>query len=374
VKVGVVGAGIAGLFAAYYLRKAGAEVSLFDERGAGDRSVHAAGIIEPTTAYPTSTFAFLRRVWRYSWSRTCVVRSVDPRWLVESLRAIERPPVASAAAVMRRMGDRSFATYAALSEGPNDFEFSRKGLIERFDDPRHFAEQRDHALAHRAEAPVEVSERPDGAGSLFFPEVGWLHTERFVARLLPELAGTEWVRERARSVSTEGEVETASGRHRFDAVAVCAGTAARKLGVPLTGVRGFGWHVTSSSPVEVATIHVDRGIAIVPFSGELKVTGGWDFDLSADRRHADAVLRAIREVLPIDSVLGFNDGSRPCTPDGLPTAGRRDRLVFANGGFRLGWTFAPALGEAAADLCLGRSTNDPFLARFCEGLRSGPLA
>ncbi len=112
---------------------------------------------------------------------------------------------------------------------------------------------------------------------------------------------------------------------------------------------------------------------MVPFSDEVKVTGGWDFDLSTSPYGAAKVLEAARRVVGIETIMDFKQGSRPCTPDGLPTVGRKGRVVVATGGFRLGWSFAPGLGRHAASLCLDREGNDPFLARFCTSLHSARL-
>jgi D-proline dehydrogenase len=372
-RVAVVGGGITGLFTAYYLRGTGAEVTVFDPAGPGAKSVHAAGILEPLTAYRTNTVAFMRRVWRY-WRRgTCTFRNADPRWLFESLRQLERPPPDGAEATLLALGQRSLAAYEALAAAGNDFGYAPHGLVEQYDDPVHFAEERAIALDRRSISPVEVREGPNGTGALFFPKVGWVHTERFVDRLLREIGPVRFVREEVLRLALDGTVTSASGSARYDAVAVCSGVTSRKLGVPLTGVRGYGWHLRLARPVATATIHVDRGIALVPFADDTKATGGWDFDLGTGAGRPARVLAAIRRIVEVKEVLDYRDGVRPCTPDGLPTIGKTDRLVIANGGFRLGWSFAPAMGEAASLLCLGRSRNDPFLARFCGSVRSARL-
>jgi D-proline dehydrogenase len=371
-RVAVVGGGIVGLFTAWYLEREGSEVTVFEEGPLGAGSVHAAGIIEPATAYRTNTFSFLRRVWRFVKSGTCTFRGVDPRWLVESAHQLERSPPAGAEEAMRELSTTSVAAYQGFARAGNDFDYGEGGLLERFDDRTHFAEERELALAQQDEVPVEV--RPaDGAGALYFPKVSWLHTERFVDRLARDLPRTRVVRARVRRVQLDGTVVVGSEATRYDAVVACAGVACRRLGVPLTGVRGYGWHVRARGTADLATIFVDRGIAVVPLSDGTKVTGGWDFDLSRSPAHARAVLAAVRRVVSIDAVLDFKDGSRPCTPDGLPTVGRRERLVVASGGFRLGWSFAPGLGRRAALLALGRAEPDPFLARYCGALRSGNL-
>ncbi len=372
-KVAVVGAGIVGLFAAYHLEREGCAVTVFDPEPPGERSVHAAGIIEPSRAYRTNTFAFLRRVVRY-WRRgTCTFRSVDPRWLAESVRRMNRAAPSGLDRTLASMAVRSVGTYRALAAETNDFGFRPEGLVETYRDPALFAAERDAALAHRATVPVEI--RPDdrGGGSLFFSTLAWLHTERFVARILRELSSTVFVRDRVGRVGGDGSLASGGKDLKFDRVVVCTGVAGRALGVPLTGVRGFGWHLKSRAPPPCATILVDAGVALSPFADDLKATGGWDFDLSNRVDHAESILRAVRTAVPVDQVVSFNHGARPCTPDGLPVAGRKDELVVANGGFRLGWSFAPALGEEAARLALGRSENDPFLSRFLGGLHPGPI-
>jgi glycine/D-amino acid oxidase-like deaminating enzyme len=373
VKTAVVGGGIVGLFTAWYLEREGVDVTLFEEGPLGAGSVHAAGIIEPANAYRTNTVAYLRRVWRL-WRRgTCTFRQFDSRWLWESLHQLERTPPEGMDGCLREMAATAMARYEALAQEKNDFQYTESGVLESYDDPQHFSQERGLALARKAYFPVEVREREGGAGALFFPEVSWLHTEQFAERMVRELAGTNVVRRRVRRVELDGTVITDAGPVRFDAVAVCTGVSCRNLGVPLTGVRGYGWHTRGHRTTSVAVIFEDRGIAAVPFADGLKVTGGWDFDFSSSPYQVENVLNTARGAVPIDTILDFKQGSRPCTPDGLPTVGKKERMVVATGGFRLGWSFGPALGRHAALLCLDQTRNQPFLSRFCGRLHSGSL-
>jgi D-proline dehydrogenase len=371
--VAIVGGGITGLFVAYYLEKEGETPVLFEPGPPGVRSAHAAGIIEPSTAYRTNTIAFLRRAFRLWRNGVCRFRRVDARWLVESARVLERRPMETMDETLIRMGRESLRVYEGLSEETDDFGYRKGGLLETFDDPVVYAEERQAAEARTRVTPFEVREHAGHAGGLYYPEVAWVDTDRFIVRILRELRRTSTVRQRVQRVALDGTISTAERSEQFETVVIASGVAARTLGLPLTGVRGYGWHLTTREPPEVATISVDRGIALVPLAGSVKATGGWDFDLGTTWSGAASVLEGIRGMVPVESILDFNEGSRPCTPDGLPTVGRRERTVTANGGFRLGWSFAPAMGRAAAELAVGKSSNDPFLSRFCGSIRSGSL-
>jgi D-proline dehydrogenase len=373
VRAAVVGGGIVGLFTAWYLDKDGADVTLFEEGPLGAGSVHAAGIIEPENAFRTNTVDFLRRVWRLWRSGTCTFRRFDGTWLFESLHHLERAPAEGMDECLREMAATSMARYEALAQEKNDFQYTRSGVLESYDDPRHFLQERDLALARRSYFPVEVREREGVAGALFFPTVSSLHTEQFAERMARELTRIKVVRRRVRRVELDGSVIADAESGRFDAVAVCTGVGCRNLGVPITGVRGYGWHTRGLRTPSVSVIFEDRGIAAVPFADETKVTGGWDFDLSTSPYQVESVLRTARDAVPVETILDFKQGSRPCTPDGLPTVGKKSQLVVATGGFRLGWSFAPALGRHAAQLCLDQTRNQPFLSRFCGQMRPGNL-
>ena len=375
-RVAVVGGGIVGLFTAWHLQKEGVDVTLFEEGTLGAGSVHAAGIIEPTTAYRTNTFSFLRRVWRFWKIGTCTFRRVDASWLVESLRQMERTPLDGAEDSLRELSKSSVARYKALAEERNDFAYIELGLTELFDDPAHFAEERTLALSQRSVIPVEVREEEETRRGPVLPRCQ-LAPHRTVRREDDEGADED-------HGSASAGPPSRARRHRLhgqgDSPIRCRRClhrcrAARKLGVPLTGVRGYGWHVRTHGKVGIATVFVDRGIAVVPFADEVKVTGGWDFDLydapvpfpQCAGRGRDEWSRSIRS---LTSRRG-HDRAR---------AGRAadDRQEGAGGGrlpegFRLGWSFAPGMGRHAALLCLDRTRNDPFFARFCTSLHSGRL-
>ncbi len=376
------GGGIAGLFAAYYLEKEGASVTLFEKGEPGGDSIHAAGILEPENFYRINNLDYLRRAWRYWRNDSSAFHNVDRRWLFRYFRTMGREPDRAGWTHLRAMAEESTRAYNALAEARNDFELRMGGLEEVYESAKAFRAAVRANESKYPPVPFEVKERKGLAGVIYFPKMGWLHTELFVRRILSEMPRVRIERKAVRSLSADGTLDAGGGPRRFDAVVASTGVAARRIGLPLTAVKGYGWHAIARERKDIAVIYADRGIAAVPLGPRagtpseagrhLKVTGGWDFDLTERTTHAEAILSRARELAGLDQVLDFRSGQRPCSPDGLPIVSRSGNVVAVAGGFRLGWSYAPGMGREGALLALGKKQNDPFLSRYSNHLRAGP--
>jgi glycine/D-amino acid oxidase-like deaminating enzyme len=372
-ETAVVGGGITGLFAAYYLQKEGASVTLYEKGELGCDSVHACGIIEPENFYRTNNFEYLRRAWKYWRNGSTSFRSIDRRWLLGYLRYFGQDPTSEGWEKIHGMGLSSFDEYSAMTDQSNDFMFTMGGLIERYETKAGFESAVKASKDKQPPVDFEMREEKGWAGVLFFPHMGWLHTELFVKRMERELSKVKVVHKKVDRLSLDGSLTVAGEERHFDSVIASTGVACRKLGLPLTSVKGFGWHVRPLKKLDVAVIYADRGLAAVPLGEEAKVTGGWDFDLSQGFAHSRSIMKRAERLVGIEKVIDFKMGGRPCSPDGLPIVGRNGNVVAATGGFRLGWSYAPAIGKEAVLLALGKAKNDPFLSRFCGGMRTASI-
>ncbi|MGC8583483.1 MAG: FAD-dependent oxidoreductase [Thermoproteus sp.] len=355
----VVGGGVVGLFAAYYLRREGADVVLVDGSEPGEASRAAAGILEFTrfkinrinvVGYPTAYLSMLAK-------GAARIRHVDIKWILAYVKAYGKDPGEDVWEAVREMGRFSWAEYRRLAEEKNDFDYAEEPLYELVADlDAEVEELRRDPLKPR----FEVAEF-EGRQAVAYLEAAKLSTDLAAGRLFAE-ASPERVAAYAEAVG-DGYVVAGGRKIEADAVVVAAGwRTSRLLGLPVAPFKGYGFRVKASRrPKSMFIDLADTGVAVVPLSGWVKATGRFDMDSTEDHSPAEKVLAGARKLLGEVEVLDMAVGYRPCTPDGLPILERMgERLIVAAGACRLGWTFGPALGRTAADLALGRIKSTKF--------------
>ncbi|BBG24140.1 FAD-dependent oxidoreductase [Sulfuracidifex tepidarius] len=351
-KVAIVGGGIVGLFASYYLREE--DVTIFEKEELGHGSVHAAGLIEPFRFDRINSLNMMKKMLRFRNKGVTVMREVDRRWLITLLKEMEKTPPEEAWETMREMASFSLKEYKRMAEEKNDFLYFEDGLLEVYSDKtgmeKGVEEERRSPFRNKFEE-VEV----DGfAGGIFFPELSRLSTEKFVERMKKEIAHVKVIKR---------EVKDLNELNDFDVIVLTSGAHVRDfVDVPLTAFRGVGFRVEGKPVLNSAFVHVESGIAVSPLD-YVKVTGGFDADFS-DHDRRDEIIRSASNLVKFEKVVDVKWGLRPCSPDGFPILGRRDNLVVATGACRLGWSYAPAMGMFASKLARGEERDYGYLSRF----------
>ena len=357
----MVGGGVVGIFAAYYLRREGLDVTVVDGSGPGERSRAAAGILEFTrfkinrinvVGYPTAYLSMLSR-------GAARIRHIDVKWILAYMRSYGRDPGEEVWDAVKEMGRFSWSEYRRLAEEKNDFDYAEEPLYELVADvDAEVEELKRDPLRPR----FEVGEL-EGRPAVIYLEAAKLSTDLAADRLWRE-AGVRRVAAFADAVG-DGFVVAGGRRLEADVVVVAAGWgASRLLGLPVAPFKGYGFRVKPSRRPRAMFIDLaDTGVAVVPLGGWVKATGRFDLDSTEDHSPAEKVLAGARKLLGDLEVIDMSVGYRPCTPDGLPVVEKLgERLVVVTGACRLGWTFGPALGKMAADLALGRAKETKFPA------------
>jgi D-amino-acid dehydrogenase len=393
----VVGGGVIGVCAAYYLARDGWAVTLI-EKGevASGSSWGNAGLIVPSHSIPLAAPGVWQKGLRWMadpespfYIRPRLDRELV-RWLWQFRRACTTRHLDRAVPVLRDLGYASLALYRELAgiEG-FQFGFEENGVLAVYRTAKGFAEGRHEAerlgrsgigvdvLDAGSARALEPSLGPDLAGAVLFKHDAQLIPDRFVTGLcrVAERLGVEvrrstdvlGFRTRDRRVVA---VDTTRGEIEAGEVVLAAGAwspaLGRDLGLRLPIQPAKGYSVTCRRPADGPRIPVLLGeakMAVTPMADTLRFAGTLELaglDLSVNRRRVAAVVRAAGHFLPGADRLPVVEiwrGLRPVTPDGLPIVGRApgwDNVILATGHAMIGISLGPVTGKLVAQLAGGQ--------------------
>jgi D-amino-acid dehydrogenase len=400
----VVGGGVVGALSAYYLVRAGWDVTVLDRGGFGRACSHAnCGYVCPSHVLPLTTpgavWATLKTLFR--WNSPFTIRPGvvlrDPGWFLRFARRCNERDMLAAARGIQGLLTSSRTLYDELirKEGI-DCEWESKGLLFVFRSAAamdHYAGT-DRLLTEQFGVPawrldgdelaaLEPALKPGLAGGWLYESDAHLRPDRLMTalrRVLLDL-GAE-VREDCevtgfvRTADVTVPVRTATGDVPANLVVVATGAWTpllnRELGCRIPIQPGKGYSVTTARPAVCPTypmIFEEHRVAVTPFRTGFRVGStmefaGYDATLNRSRLRlltdaAALYLRGLPTGPPEEEWWGW----RPMTPDGLPVIDRSPALsnvIVAAGHNMLGLSMAPATGKLVAELAAGGPTHlDP---------------
>jgi D-amino-acid dehydrogenase len=417
-KVVVVGGGVAGLCTAYYLRKAGATVTVVETRRVGSgASSGNAGWVTPAQAGPLPEPGLLQ----YGLRSLVDPRSAlyfEPRQLVRMLPWLLRfashcndADYMKGRAVLAAFGRRCFELLEAMAADGVAIELRRSPLIVA-------ARAADHAqtflsrLTPLAELGFNVPTTLLGAAELRSLEpalssmvqagfaieqhvtVDPLATilslrDRLVALGVEISEGTE-VRDVEVVGSRVAALRTSTGRLPCARVVLAAGawlpSLARIFGLrlPVQAGKGYSFELRPVSMPRHSVLLVEPHVGCSPLGERLRIAGTMEFsgvNGRLDRRRVQSIVTGAARMLEGFDRIDEDSvwcGLRPIAPDGLPIIDRHPRLsnVFLAGAYSmLGMTLAAPAAESLAKFMSGGERPaelEPFRAtRFA--LARAPL-
>ena len=404
-RVLVMGGGVIGVTCAWYLARAGFEVSVVErEPGPALAASHAnAGQISPGYASPWAAPGVpLKAIrWLFQKHAPLAIRlTSDPRqylWLARMLRNCTAARYAVNKERMVRLAEYSRDCLDELRVQTGlEYEGRRLGTTQLFRTSAQLdAAARDIAVLRRAGVPYELLDRAGIArvepalaaagdllvGALRLPDDQTGDCRLFTERLAALAAGLgvefrygatveaiDADGARVTGVRIDGRLETAD---RYVMALGCWSPALlRPLGIdlPVYPLKGYSLTIPIVDAAMAPTSTVldeTYKIAITRFDTRIRVGGMAEvagYDLRLDPRRRATLEKVVAELFPHGGDMARADfwaGLRPSTPDSTPVVGATAlRNLYLNTGHgTLGWTMACGSGRYLADVIARQPTG-----------------
>ncbi|RMX06424.1 D-amino acid dehydrogenase [Corticibacter populi] len=401
-EVIVLGGGVIGVTSAYYLARAGMQVTVIERESAPaeETSFGNAGQVSPGYSTPWAAPGIpLKAIqWLFKKHAPLAIRAdgslFQLRWMAQLLRNCSAERYAINKERMMRVAEYSRSCLQQLRADTGiEYEQRTGGTLQLFRSQAQLdAVQRDIAVLEECGVPYQLLGRDELAsvepalaqarerlaGGLRLP-----HDEtgdcRLFTRALASMASQLGVHFRfEKSVDglcTEGGritgVRLADGEVlRADRYVMAFGSYSRAallpldLDLPVYPVKGYSLTVPLINPdlaPQSTVLDETYKIAVTRFDQRIRVGGMAElggFDLRLDPRRRATLEMVVADLFPGGDIPSatFWTGLRPMTPDGTPIIGatRYPNLFLNTGHGTLGWTMACGSGRLLADLVSGR--------------------
>lgn len=395
----VIGGGIIGLSAAFYLQRSGHRVTVLDKGDfLNNCSYGNCGYVCPSHFIPLASPGIVKQGLKWMMNPGSPFY-IQPRlnrsllnWGWNFIQRANKKNAEFAAIPLRDIAEFSQREYESWMQIPGfDFSYERKGLLEIFQTAAN-AEHALHTVEKGKELGLDVSllsqselqaKEPhtpiNGMGAIYFGCDAHLYPEKLMHGLINYLKnqGVQLLAgEEVKGIETRGNSITRliTGNQVFEPgeIVLAAGSWSRELarimGAKIPLVPGRGYSLTlENSPYRLnhPAILVEGRAAITPMDGN-KIRFGGTMEIVSTAtppryERMQSILDAVRRFFPeFDVPMPAPEkiwyGYRPCSADGLPYIGRIKKyrnLVLATGHSMLGLSLGAGTGRLVAELING---------------------
>lgn len=401
-KVVIVGAGIVGLSTAYYLNKAGVDVTIIDSTDGKDNCSYGnAGYISPSHIIPLASPGIISQglKWMLNKNSPFYIKPKLSRdllkwgWLFKKAATDKR--VKAAVPVLYDLTTQSQFLYEQILQEESIIAgYHKPGLLmvcQTKEALKHEVELVELANQYGLEASqlsreetekIDPNVQYDMAGSVYFGCDGWMtpnvFMEQFKSLLIKKGVTIDFNTE-LQAIKTSGskisEFITDKKNYQADEFVVAAGSwspllmKSLKIDLPLQPGKGYSFTI-ENPPImpKLPSILVEGRIATTPMLHGLRVAGtmeisGINHEINQPR--VQGIVNSVKEAMPEFRDYDFDNikpwaGLRPCTPDGLPYIGRTsaiDNLLVGTGHAMLGWTLGPITGKLLTQDIIGQTPD-----------------
>ncbi len=392
----IIGAGIAGISAAYYLNKAGFEVTVIDkESGRNNCSYGNAGMIVPSHIIPLASPGMISKGLRWMLNAESPFY-IRPRmnldliyWAWKFRKSSTEKHVRESGPVLRDLLLKSRELLIEIEENENlEFQFKKNGLFmfcntqKGLDTEAETAyKAQDLGVPAKVLTPAEVKNKEPGfdfriTGAVYYPLDAHLHPGSLMNGLkkLLNSRGVSFIYDtkisRFESDSTKITTATSSDglTWKADYFIICGGAWSAELaktsGLKIPLQAGKGYSITLNEPSlipENCGIFAEAKVTMTPMDHALRFGGTMEI-VGTDRRINTKKLTGLKKsvcnYLPQINMADLETetiwvGLRPCSPDGMPYVGaamKFDNLFVSTGHAMMGMSLAPASGLIISEM------------------------
>ncbi|MCJ8209726.1 FAD-dependent oxidoreductase [Mucilaginibacter sp. RS28] len=401
-EVIIIGGGIIGLSAAYYLQKSGHSVTILDKGDLADNcSSGNAGMIVPSHFIPLAAPGMIQQGIRWmfnSKSPFYVKPSLNPAllsWGLKFMKHATEAHVQNAAVPLRDLSLLSKKLYSTLSQETGiGFGLTDKGIL-MFYKTEKAAEEEAHLAKRAAELGLDMAVltaeqckalQPqlnlDVLGAVHYRCDGHLYPNALITgltRYLKEKGVKIYPNHMVTRIDKSGskitKVFTGEKEWTADQFVIAGGTWSPaiaemvKINIPLMPGKGYSFMVPEpENRMTIPALLAEARVAITPMNGQLRYGGTMELDKLNNRinmKRVQGIVESIPKYFPdlkpaIPTEKDIWYGFRPASPDGLPYIGRThdyNNLVIATGHGMMGLSLGPATGYLVNELISEQPTT-----------------
>ncbi|MDQ7771783.1 D-amino acid dehydrogenase [Serratia nevei] len=419
-RVVILGSGVVGVASAWYLAKAGHEVTVIDRQPgpALETSAANAGQISPGYAAPWAAPGVpLKAIkWMFQRHAPLAIRldgsSFQLSWMWQMLKNCNTEHYMTNKGRMVRLAEYSRDCIKALRQETGiQYEGRQGGTLQLFRTQQQFENAaKDIAVLEDAGVPyrlleagqlgsvepalAQVAHKLTGGLQLPNDETGdcQLFTQQ-LAKMAQQAGVTFLFNRSVDRLLVEGDkiagVQCGEGVFKADSYVVAFGSYSTALlrglvSIPVYPLKGYSLTIpiTDEAAAPFSTVLDETyKIAITRFDQRIRVGGMAEivgFNTQLEQKRRETLEMVVRDLYPNGGRVEdatFWTGLRPMTPDGTPIVGRTSlkNLYLNTGHGTLGWTMACGSGQLLSDLMSGITpaipSDDLAVARYSAGFR-----
>lgn len=393
-KVGIIGGGIVGLSSAYYLRKAGTEVIVFDNGDfTGGCSWGNAGMVVPSHVIPLASPGMISKGirWMFNSESPFYVRLQLSRdlmkWGYKFYQHATNDHVERSIPALKDISLMSKSLYQEWSKTLSfDFGYQERGLLMLYQSTSAEKEEREtvhqiarfgveaHILSPEEIRKMEPDVQVNVKGGVYYPGDAHLSPQLLMSGFVSLLKEMGVVLKSCSEVSEiklsggSAVIRTTDGETRVDELVIASGSwsgmIASMIGIslPMQGGKGYSFTIPDViKNIRIPSIFLEARVAVTPMGNSLRFGGTMEI-AGIDHRVNMSRVKGIVDSIPtyypemkiaMPRMEDVWHGLRPCSPDGLPYIGRSERhenVTIATGHSMMGLSLGPATGKLVSEI------------------------